>query len=139
MSNQKKEALKKISKQLIIKKIIKIFCYFLIAGSIFFYTTFGLEKSKTIKLINDYKTNKNNFIAEKVMTNPSIKIKYNDNEIYQITAEKAFHKDNKSEITLENVKAQGAIGSIEAGNLTINQEGDRLIFQDNPILILNQN
>mgnify|MGYP000943684103 CR=1 FL=1 len=126
-----------ISRQLKIKKIIKSTCYIAIFIAIASYASFGLQKSQAIKLVNDYKKNKKNFVTEKTMINPSIKIKYNDNEIYNIKAKKAFHQDD-SEAILENVEAQGNIGKITAGRLKISQEGDRLIFSENPILILNK-
>ncbi len=133
-----KITLEKIAKESKIKKSIKLFCYVAIISIAILYISFGLERSKAVKLVNEYKENKKNFIAEKVMTNPSIKIKYNDNDIYQIKAKKAFHKD-ESEVTLEEVEAEGKIGKIKAGKLKISQEGDRLIFKENPELILNRN
>ena len=72
------------------------------------------------------------------MVNPRINFQYNQDQIYSIRAKKAFHKNN-SEAVLQDVFATGEIGNISAGELKIEEDGNRLIFSNNPVLILNQN
>lgn len=119
-----------------IKNFMTILCYALISGGVLIYVFYALNQSRTIKLVNEYKENKQSFKTEKVMTNPRIKFQYNDTQIYNIRAKKAFHKD-ESEAVLYDVFAEGEIGKITAGELQISEEGDRLIFTKNPVLILN--
>ena len=71
------------------------------------------------------------------MTNPRIKFQYNDSQVYQIQAKKAFHQDNE-EALLYDVFATGEIGNITAGELKIDEEGNHLVFTKNPVLILNK-
>jgi len=120
-----------------IKDIVTVFCYCLIAFSFLVYVSQAFKQTTAVKLINDYKTNPKEYIIEKVMVNPRIKLLYNDSEIYDIKAKKAFYKDN-SEVVLYDVIANGNIGNISAGELKINEEGDHLVFSKNPILILNK-
>ena len=85
-----------------IKDIITIVCYVLIAGGLLTYIASAFNKSKTIKLVNDVKENKKKYQTEKIMMNPRIKFQYSDNQIYNIRAKKAFHKD-ESEVILYDV------------------------------------
>ena len=55
------------------------------------------------------------------MINPRIKFQYNDNQVYEIKAKRAVHKDEQ-EVTLFDVYANGAMGNITAGELKINEE-----------------
>ena len=71
------------------------------------------------------------------MTHPTINYQYNENEIYHIEAKKAFHKNN-SEARFYEVSAKGDLGEIVSKELEIDEEGNRLIFSDNPVLILKQ-
>ena len=118
-----------------IKDIITVLCYCLIAGGLFVYVFHAFNQGKTIKLVTDYKENSEGYKTEKIMTNPRIKFQYNDNQIYNIRAKKAFHK-NESEVVLYDVFAEGGAGNITAGELKIYEEGNHLVFTKNPILIL---
>jgi hypothetical protein len=120
-----------------IREVITILCYFLISGGLFTYVFHAINKSSTIKLVNDYKKNPQEYKTEKVMTNPRIKFQYNDNQVYNIRAKKAFHKD-ESEVTLYDVFADGEAGNITAGELKIYDEGNHLVFTKNPVMILKQ-
>lgn len=118
-----------------IKKVLTIFCYFLILGGILTYVFYAFDQGDSIKLVNQYKKNPQKYKTEKIMTNPRIKMQYNDNSIYDIQAKKAFHKD-ESQAVLKDVFAEGDVGNITAGQLKINDKGDHLVFTQNPILIL---
>ena len=90
---------------------------------------------KRYKIVNDYKEGKKNIKAEKIMTNPIINFKYDDNQVFKIKARKASHKD-KTSVTMFDVNAVGDIGSIMAGKAVMTQNGDRLIFTKNPVLVI---
>ena len=127
--------LKKFKKQHNLKIILLSSCYIIIAIILVFFITIALKKSSNIKIIKSLKDNKENFTIEKIITNPSMKINYNDNDIYNINAKKAFHK-NDDEIILENITAKSNIGTIKANKLEVKENGNRLIFSDKPILII---
>ena len=93
------------------------------------------KKQRIFKIIKSFQDNQNKLASEKIMTNPSIKIKYNGNDIYHINAKRAYHS-NDEEAILEKVTAKGKIGKITANKLEIKDNGNRLIFSDNPKLIL---
>ena len=118
-----------------IRDIITILCYCLIAGGLFIYVFYAFNQSNTIKLVSDYKENPKEFQTEKIMTNPRIKFQYNDANIYNIRAKRAFHK-NEDEVILHDVFAEGDIGNITSGELKVYEEGNHLVFTKNPILIL---
>lgn len=71
------------------------------------------------------------------MTNPRIKFQHEDGQIYNIKAKKAQHVDDH-QVFLYDVFAEGDIGSIASGKLEVSEEGDHLIFTENPVLILNR-
>lgn len=135
MDLKTQEILKAINLQGKIRRILTVLCYFLILGGIFIYVFHGFSRSKNIKLITQYKDEAKNYKAEKIMTNPRIKFQYDDAQIYDIKAKRAFHKDEK-EMTLYDVFATGETGNITAGELKIYEEGNHLVFTKNPILIL---
>lgn len=137
MDNKTKEILENIQSHSRIKEIITITCYILIAGGVLTYIVSAFHTSKTIKLVNDVKENKRKYKSEKVMVNPRIKFQYNDNQIYNVRAKKAFHKD-ESEVILYDVFADGDIGTITSGQLKIDESGNHLIFSKNPVLTLNE-
>ena len=118
-----------------IKSFLIKLCYAAIACGLLIYIFYAFNQSRTIKIVNDYAKNMKEFKTEKIMTNPRIKFQYNETQIYDIRAKKAFHKD-ESEAVLYDVFAEGDIGKITAGELNINQDGDHLVFTKNPILIL---
>ena len=137
MDLRTKQTLELINSHLRVKKILTILCYALIAGGSFIYIFYAFNQSRTIKVVNDYKNNPTEYKTEKIMTNPRIKFQYNDKQVYDIQAKKAFHAD-ENEVMLYDVFAKGDVGRITAGELKINEEGDHLIFTKNPILILNK-
>ena len=131
-------ALKRINLHGQVKKYLTILCYICIVAGIFIYVFYGLnKKNQSYKLVSDYQKNPEKFQVEKIMINPRIKFQYNDNQVYEIKAKRAVHKDEQ-EVTLFDVYANGAMGSITAGELKINEEGDHLVFTQNPVLILNK-
>lgn len=137
MDQKTKEALKLFDSHSRIKNLITFMCYIFILGGISVYVFHALNQNNAIKLVKKVKSDLKSYKIEKTMTNPQIKFKYTDGQIYNIQAKKAFHKDNQ-EVTLEDVFAKGDIGNITSGSLEISEEGNRLIFTNNPILILNK-
>ncbi len=120
-----------------IRNFLTNLCYCLIVSGLFVYIFYAFNRSRTIKLVSEYEKGVKEYKTEKIMTNPRIKFQYNDTQIYNIRAKKAFHKD-ESEALLYDVFAEGDIGRITAGELKIDEEGDHLVFTKNPILILNK-
>jgi hypothetical protein len=137
MDIKTEQVLKLIHSHLRIKKFLTILCYCLIVGGLFIYVFYAFNQNSTIKLVNQYKENPEKYKTEKIMINPRIKFQHTDNQIYDIQAKKAVHK-NESEMVLYDVFATGNIGNITAGELEINDEGNHLIFTKNPVLILNK-
>jgi hypothetical protein len=131
------QILKIINSHLKIKKFLTTLCYFLIIGGLFVYIFYAFSQGNKIKLIKQYQDNKDNFTTEKIMINPRIKFQYNEDEIYDIHAKKAFHKDEQ-EITLFDVFATGEIGNITSGELKVDEDGTHLVFTKNPVLILKE-
>jgi len=131
------EILKRINSHVRIKKILTITSYVLIIFGLMIYVFYAFNQGSKIKLIKQYQDNKENYTTEKIMTNPRIKFQHNEGEIYDITAKKAFHKDEQ-EITLFDVFATGEIGNITAGELEVSEDGTHLIFTKNPVLILKE-
>ncbi len=119
-----------------IRNFLIVFCYGLIIGGIFIYVFYALNQSNTIKLVSNYKKNREDYKTEKIMINPNIKLQYSDNQVYNIQAKKAFHQD-ESEVFFFDVFATGGLGSITAGQLKIDEDGNHLVFSGNPVLILN--
>ena len=137
MDQETKQALKDFDSHSRIKNLITFMCYVLIFGGLSVYVYHGLNQKNAIKLVKKVKGDLKNYKTEKIMTNPRINFQYNDGQIYNVQAKKAFHKDNQ-EVNLEDVFATGDIGNITSGSLEIREEGNRLIFTKNPILILNK-
>lgn len=137
MDKKTEDVLKKIKFHLRIRKLAISCSYFVIICGIFIYILSALNKKENIKLVNDIKENKEKYQTEKIMKNPSIKLQYNENQIYNIKAKEAFHKD-ESEIILYEVFAEGEIGNISSGQLQISESGDHLVFTKNPVLILKE-
>lgn len=137
MDFKTEQVLKLIHSHSRIKNFITILCYLLIVGGIFIYVFYALNRSNKIKLVSDYKEHPEKYKTEKIMTNPRIKFQHTDDQIYNIRAKKAFHKDEQ-EVILYDVFAVGKIGNITAGELKINDEGNHLVFTKNPVLILNK-
>ena len=136
MDLQTKKILDRFTTHLKIKKYLTFFCYLAIISGVGIYGFYATKQSKAVKIVTDYKKNKKNYQTEKIMTNPRIDYQYNETQIYHIKAKKAFHKNN-SEAQFYDVDAVGDIGTITAGKLDIDEEGNRLIFTDKPELILN--
>lgn len=135
MDSKTKQVLDLVNSHSRIKKVLTVLCYGLIIGGIFVYGFHAFKQNKTIKLVTDYKKNPQEYKTEKVMTNPRIRFQYSNNQVYNIRAKKAFHKD-ESKVILYDVFAEGDIGNITAGELTITEEGNHLVFTRNPVLIL---
>lgn len=137
MDHNTKKILERFKSHLIIKKYLTLFCYISIISGIFIYAFYATKQGKAVKIVTDYKKNKQNYQTEKIMTNPKINYRYNDDQIYRIKAKKAFHKNN-SEAKFYDVFAIGELGEITAGELDIDEDGNRLIFTNEPVLILNK-
>ncbi|MBU6339186.1 MAG: hypothetical protein KGQ36_04340 [Rickettsiales bacterium] len=131
------KVLKIIESHLKIKNYLTVFCYFLIVGGVLFYIFHAINKTNnSIKIISNYQSDPKKYKTTKIMTNPRIDFQYNDNEIYHIEADKAYH-ENEKEVTMYKVHANGKIGDITADTLQITDEGNHLVFSGHPVLILN--
>ncbi len=137
MDHRTEQVLELIQSHLRIKNYLTILCYAIIVGGLFIYIFYAFSQGRIIKLVHDYEKNPEGYKTEKIMTNPRIKFQYNDTQIYNIRAKKAFHKDEQ-EVFLYDVFATGEIGKITAGELKIDEEGDYFVFTKNPVLILNK-
>ena len=127
--------IKTFQKNSLIKKNFSFFLISLIVLSLAIYAINFFKKTKNITIINQV-TKENTLTIQKIMTNPRISVKYDDDKIYHLNAKKAFHQNNE-EIILEEVFAKCDIGTISAGKLNIDSRNERLIFSNNPLLILN--
>jgi hypothetical protein len=129
--------LKRIDFHIKVKKILTFSSYFLIISGILIFVFYALNQPhQKYKLVSDYQKDPENFKSEKIMINPKTRFQYNDQQIYEIQAKKASHKNNE-EVTLFDVYAVGKIGKITSGKLQIEENGNHLIFSQNPVLILN--
>ncbi len=129
--------LSRINLHLKIKKYLIASSYFFIIFGVLIFIFYAISNSNNkFKLVADYKNNPEKFKTEKIMVNPRIKFQYNDQQVYEIVAKRAMHKDEQ-EVTLYDVHATGAIGNITSGELKIDESGDHLVFTKNPVLILN--
>lgn len=137
MDSQTKKTLAAFKTHYRIKKLLTILCYLMITAGTLIYFSHAINKSKSVKIVSDFKKNPNSYKIEKTMINPTTNFQYNDNQIYHIKAKKASHSDD-NQATLYDVFATGKIGNITAGKLKINNKGDNLVFTQNPILILNK-
>lgn len=137
MDDRTKRILASIHLNTQIKKYLISFCYFAIIGGISFYAFQAfIYKNNNIKLVNEFRENKEKYEVEKIMLNPRIDFKHDNNDIYKIKAKKAFHK-NEEEVFLFDVTARGRIGNITSGQLKIYENGQRLEFSQNPVLTIN--
>jgi hypothetical protein len=130
-------AIRKITSHQKISRSLQLLCYLIIIAGILIYIASFFEKTKNIKIISDIKNKSQLLEVEKIMINPRIIIKNDDESSYLVKAKIARHL-NSQNIQLEEVFAEGKIGRISAGDLKIEDEGNHLIFSKNPILILNQ-
>ena len=137
MDQNTKKILERFKSHLKIKQYLTIFCYISIIFGVGIYGFYATKQGKAVKIVTDYKKNKKNYQTEKIMTHPTINYQYNEEQIYHIEAQKAFHKNN-SEAKFFKVSAVGDLGKITAGELNIDEEGNRLVFTDKPVLILNK-
>lgn len=118
-----------------IKKYLSFLCILAIFIGLTSFIFFGFYiNNGAIKFIAKHKDQKNLEI-EKVMTNPTIKFEYSKNNYYNMTAKEAIHK-NDNDIELFDVIADGSEVNIKAGKLLVTNEGNDLIFSDNPVLII---
>lgn len=136
MDNKTLEVLKKIKLYGKIKNYLTTISYLVIVIGVMVYIFHSLEQKNNLKIINNFEGKKDSLQTEKVMANPRIILQYNQGEIYNIKAKKAFHK-SANEIILNEVFAEGDIGKISAGELKISEDGNQMIFTKNPVLILN--
>ncbi|GDX36671.1 hypothetical protein LBMAG18_11820 [Alphaproteobacteria bacterium] len=136
MDKKTLEVLNKIKLYGKIKNYLTAISYLVIIVGVMIYIFHSLEQKNNLKIVSDIENKKNNVQAEKIMINPRIILQYNQSEIYNIKATKAFHK-SANEIILNEVFAEGDIGKISAGELKISEDGNQMIFTKNPVLILN--
>lgn len=118
-----------------LQQILTIFCYLFIFFALIFYASNFFKEKKTIRIVNQIKSEREKFLAEKIMINPNIKIKNDDGKIYKITAKNAKNYNNEQVIMTE-VFAESNDLKISSGELKILENGNHLIFSKNPILIL---
>lgn len=138
MDDKTTQVLRLIQSHLKIKKYLTVLCYLSLISGLFVYVFYALNKTThSIKLVNQYDKNSDDFKIEKIMTNPRLNLQYDENQIYHIKAKKAHHEDNE-EVLLYDVFATGDIGNITSGQLKVSQQGDHLVFTENPVLILNR-
>jgi len=137
MDLRTEQILKLFQSHLRIKNFLTTLCYCMIVGGIFVYIFYAFNRSHTIKLVNQFNKDPKAYETEKIMTNPRIKFQYNETQVYHIKAKKAFHK-NEQEAVMQDVFATGNIGNITAGKLEIDEDGNHLVFSQNPVLILNK-
>ncbi|MFM7558165.1 MAG: hypothetical protein ACKO46_06325 [Alphaproteobacteria bacterium] len=117
------------------QKILIIFCYLFIFFALIFYLSNFFSDKKTIRIVNQIKSERDKFLAEKIMINPNIKIKNDDGKIFNITAKNAKNYNNE-QVIMNEVFAESDDLKISAGELKILDNGNHLIFSKNPILIL---
>ena len=130
------EIIKNFKLQSKIKRVITIGCYFIIISGIILYISNIFQKKTNIKIVNKLNNNKN-IQAEKIMEKPQLTIKSDNEKIYKISAQKAYHINNE-EVTLIDVLVSSEASNISAGVLNISDSGDRLTFSKNPVLIFKQ-
>jgi hypothetical protein len=137
MDLKTKETLRIIKSHFFIKYLLTYFCYGLILVSIAVYIFYALnQKIENIKLINDYKESSDQYHVKKIMTNPRIKFQHSDNNIYEIEAKEAIDLKKDNQYILYDVLVKSDIGSINAGKLEINENGNHLIFSDHPVMTI---
>ncbi|MDA9818251.1 hypothetical protein N9C35_04345 [Flavobacteriaceae bacterium] len=90
------------------------------------------KKDLTLDIIKTSREIKNN--KEESIINPKMKIKHNDDEIYDIIAEKVFYKD--SDIIAKNISVLGKKLKLNAEKLEITENGNILKFSGNPYVII---
>ena len=128
--------IKNFNKSSALKRILKTFCYFIIFIIISSYFLNFFKSNKKITIIKNAFDASQKIEVEKIMINPRISILHDDGKIYKISAQKAYHL-NEKEVIMEDVFASSEIGNISAGELKISDEGNHLIFTKNPVLIFN--
>lgn len=131
--------LKKLRIHQIVKEYLIYFSYALLVMGIgtFAFYIFN-NPQKRYKIVNDYKEGKKDTKIEKIMTNPIINFKYDESQVFKIKAKRASHFDQSS-VTMYDVNAVGDIGSITSGKADMSQNGDRLVFTQNPVLVIKNN
>ena len=138
MDPKTKKTLKIIKSHFLIKNFLTYFCYLLILTNIAAYIFYSLnQKVENIKLINDYKENSSSYNIDKIMTNPRIKFQHNDDKTYEIEAKKAIDNNKGKQYILYDVLVKSDTGNIKAGKLEVIEDGDHLVFSDNPVMIIN--
>lgn len=134
MYNKNRYVVKNIKIRSRIKNLLVILsCISILLAVISFFLVGFYSSGQAIKLVAKYK-DKKGLKIEKVMINPNIKFEYRKNDFYDIDAKKALHKGE--DIVLFDVIANGSEVKIEAGKLVISNNGDDLIFSDNPVLTI---
>lgn len=138
MDERTKQVLRLIQSHSKIKNYLTSLCYIAIISGLFVYVFYAIGKNNhTVKLVKQYNQDPEHYKIEKIMTNPSMNFQYEDGQVYHIKAKKAHHMDQE-QVVLYDVFATGDIGNITAGELEVNEQGDHLIFTQNPVLILNR-
>jgi hypothetical protein len=119
-----------------IRKVLTSLCYLFIISAIMLYISNIFNKNSKIRIINKFKDTET-LKAEKIMEKPRLTIKSDNGDLYNISANKAYHLSDE-EITMEEVLATSTNAKISAGELKISEGGNRLIFSKNPVLIFKQ-
>lgn len=129
------EELKKYTK---IKKILVLFCSSFLVLAVVIILFYTIHNSKNLTKYIKSKNYLDNRKIEKIMVNPRIKFEYKEGQFYDISASKAIHEDEESDILLIDVEAKGQSQEIKAGKLVITDSGNDLFFTEQPILIIKQ-
>lgn len=138
MDDRTEQVLKLIRSHSKIRNYLTWLCYFAIVGGVFVYAFHAISKNnRAVKLVKQYNQNPDHYKIEKIMTNPRMIFQYDDGQVYHIKAKKAHHVDQE-QVVLYDVFATGDIGNITSGKLEVSEQGDHLVFTENPILILNR-
>jgi hypothetical protein len=127
--------IRNIKKRIRLRKIFILICALTLILGILSFLFYGFDNTtEAIKFIS-----KKDQISdvEKVMSNPRIKFEHSNNQLFDISARKAVHK-NKGDVELYDVKASGTRGNISAGILLITNNGNDLYFSNNPVLIIKE-
>jgi hypothetical protein len=122
-----------IKKQNRFRRLLTIFCIFILLFGILSFLFYGLDKTDNIVKFTGRKNQLKD--TEKTMFNPKIKFEHNNGSIFDIEAKKAVQK-GKNDVELFDVQASGKEGKISAGNLLITNNGNNLHFSNNPVLTI---
>jgi hypothetical protein len=117
-------------------KVVQFILFLLFCFCLFYFIShIRKKKEDSFRIIKTSKNIKeNNDQQEELILNPRMKIKDNNNKIYDIEAEKIFYQKNN--IIIKNIKIKGINLEIEAGEAEILDSGNIIKFSKNPYVII---